>query len=273
MSGAVIAIPHAATVLPDALASRLAEHVDSAYLRGGSDIDTDKVYSLPNVRSVRFAWSRYLVDPNRAEHQTSSGGVVPVDCFDLRALYRPGHEPDNGERRERVAQYHRPFHLAVNEEVRKSETVFFVDGHSMAGIAPLRTLNPGQVRPDAVLGNLGDSEGNPAPGTPFLSCPPQLCRFAGERLAHWMTQIPLPDGPTANGLQGRVNLNTPFPGGYGVRTHASPSRGIPGLQLELNQKLWVDEETFIEIPGRIDWIRTVLSHWIDDVVEQRLSKA
>ena len=272
MSRAVIAIPHAATALPEELRPRLADHVNENYLRRFSDVDTDKTYSLPNVRTVRFGWSRYLVDPNRAEHQMSSGGVVPIDCFDLRSLYRPGHEPSDDERRMRVAQYHRPYHLEVNEAIQQKETAFFIDGHSMAGVAPPRTLNPGELRPDAVISNLGNSNGNPAPGTPFLTCPPDLCRFAAQRLAHWMREIPIPEGPEANALQGQVNLNTPFPGGYGVRTHASPSRGIPGVQLELNQKLWVDEATFIEIPGRIEWMRTVLTHWIDDVVERRLSE-
>jgi len=100
-----------------------------------------------------------------------------------------------------------------------------------------------------------------------------MCRFAAARLKHWMTAVAIPDGPPESSLQGRVNLNTPFPGGYGVRTHASPSRGIPGIQLELNQRLWVDEETFREIPGRIDWMREVLEHWIDDIVERRAGEA
>ena len=270
MSRTVIAIPHAATALPTELQERLGDHVNEDYLRRFSDVDTDKLYALPNVRAVHFEWSRYLVDPNRAEHQMSSGGVVPIDCFDLRALYRPGHEPDDEERKERVRRYHRPYHLEVNRQVRDAQTAFFIDGHSMAGVAPPRTANPGEPRPDAVLSNLGDANGNPTPGTPFLSCPPSLCRYAGERLGHWMQKIPLPPGPQQNQLQRRITLNTPFPGGYGVRTHTSPSRGIPGVQLELNQQLWVDEESFVPIPGRIDWIREVLSHWIEDLIERRL---
>ena len=271
MARAVISIPHAGTAVPKGLWPRLAAHVDDGYLRRFSDVDTDKIYSIPNARWVRFEWSRYLVDPNRAEQQTSSGGVVPIDTFDRQPLYLAGEEPGDDERRQRVLQYHRPFHSQVSEQVNRPETTFFIDGHSMAGIAPLRTDNPGELRPDAVLSNLGNSDGDPTPGTPFLSCPPDLCRFAAQRLKHWLGEISAPPGPPEGAVQGQVNLNTPFPGGYGVRTHAAPAKGIPGIQLELNQSLWVDEQTFVEIPGRVDWMREVLQHWLDDVVEYRLS--
>jgi len=269
MPRVVISIPHASLAVPEDIRARFGSHIDEDYLRRFSDVDTDKIYSLPNTRWVCFPWSRYVVDPNRAEHQTSSGGVVPIDCFDLRPLYLDGQEPSLEERRQRVLHYHRPHHEQVNLEVSKPETRFFIDGHSMAGIAPLRTANPGEQRPDAVLSNLGNAEGNPAPGTPFLSCPPDLCRFVAARLQHWMEELPLPPGPPESRLQGRVNLNTPFPGGYGVRTHAAPSKGVPGIQLELNQSLWIDEKTFDAIPQRIDWMRSVLIHWIDDVTQRR----
>jgi N-formylglutamate amidohydrolase len=269
MPRVVISIPHASLAIPDDIRARFARHINEDYLRRFSDIDTDKIYSLPNARWVRFPWSRYVVDPNRAEQQTSSGGVVPIDCFDWKPLYLEGQEPGAEERRQRVLRYHRPHHLLVNSEVRKPETSFFVDGHSMAGVAPPRTANPGEKRPDAVLSNLGDSEGNPTPGTPFLSCPPDLFRYAADRLGYWMAELPLSPGPAESSLQGRVNLNTPFPGGYGVRTHAAPSKGIPGIQMELNQSLWIDEVSYKAIPGRIDWMRSVLIHWIDDITQRR----
>jgi len=270
MARVVIAIPHSGTAVPGEIQARFAAHVDDTYLRQFSDVDTDKVYSLANVRSVRFEWSRYLVDPNRAEKQTSSGGVVPHNCFDLKELYKPGQEPDAQEAHSRILHYHRPYHLRVDKQEQHADTLFFIDGHSMAAVAPPRTDNPGEFRPDAVLSNLGDAEGNPTPGTPFLSCPPDLCRFAAQRLHHWMAEISPPPGPDRAQVQGRVTLNTPFPGGYGIRSHATPSSGVPGIQLELNQGLWVDEQDFIEIPGRIDWIRTILERWVDEIVERRL---
>ena len=110
MAAIVLAIPHAAVTLPEDVEPAFRPHVDEDFLRTQSDAFTDLVYSIDEVRNVSFPWSRFVTDPNRAERQSSEGGVVPLLDFDLQALYPEGGEPTPEQCAQRVQQYHRPYH-------------------------------------------------------------------------------------------------------------------------------------------------------------------
>ena len=267
MAAIFIAIPHAAVALPEGLEPAFLPHVNEDFLRTQSDVFTDQIYTIDGVRTARYPWSRFVADPNRAERQTSEGGVVPLLDFDLQPLYATGCEPNTDQCMERVLRYHRPYHEDVARAVADPRTRFFIDGHSMSSSPPRRSLDHGRTRPDGVVSNRGDDYGNPSPGKPFLTCSPALTRFAADRLSHWLMAIPAPHA--ANGIEpkGDVWLNDPFRGGYGVRSHSAPNKGLPGIQLELKQGLWCDERSFEPLPGRIQWMRSVLSAWVSDLSE------
>lgn len=281
MSRIVLAVPHAATALSPEVEEDLLDHVTPQFLRTQSDVDTDIIFALPNVRSVRYEYSRFLVDPNRGEQQDNEGGVVPTTDFDDQPMYKPGLEPDGEEQWRRVLRFHRPYHVRVAAEVADPRTTFFIDGHSMSDIAPRRSPDFGRERPDAVLSNRGDFLGHelednitgidPNRGGGPLTCPTDFTLELANRLNHWITALPVPLPSHGRKPTGEVRMNDPFPGGHGVRTHAHPREGIPGLQLELNQGLWCYEDSFERIPGRIDWIRKVMQHWIDDLAAMRES--
>jgi N-formylglutamate deformylase len=267
MASVVIGIPHAATMVPAELAADMLPRVTEEFLLRESDIYTDEVYSLPNTRWLRYPWHRFVCDPNRGPTQRSDGGVAPTTCFDEKDLYRPGHEPTRTEIRSRVERYHLPYHAALSRLVQSPETRLFLDGHSMAREAPLRSPDRGLDRPDIALGNDGDSRGEAIAGERTLTCSPELLRYAGERLGFWLDALPAPAEPGANTVNKTVKLNDPFAGGYGVRQHSVPEQGIPGIQVELNQRMWIHAETFALLPLRLEWIRTVLTRWVDDLSE------
>ena len=275
MSTVVLAIPHASTAVPDDVRGDYLEHVTPAFLRTQSDVDTDVIFTLPSVRTVRFEYSRFFVDPNRGEQQDNEGGVVPHTDFSERPLYREGRRPDGEEQWRRVRTYHRPYHARVAAAVSDPRTRFFIDGHSMSATAPVRSPDYGQARPDAVLSNLGDQlvlavpGVDPSRGAGPLTCQPEFCARLAGRLNHWLVTVPVPSPGVGRDPTGEVRMNDPFPAGYGVLTHARPRLGIPGVQLELNQGLWCREDTFERIPGRIEWIREVMQLWIEDVVALR----
>jgi N-formylglutamate deformylase len=265
MASVVIGIPHSATTVPPDLAADMLPRVNEEFLRRESDIYTDEVYSLPNTRWLRYPWHRFVCDPNRGPTQTTDGGVAPTTCFDEKLLYRRGHEPTRTEIRNRVEQYHLPYHAALSRLVQDPETRLFIDGHSMAREAPLRSPDRGTGRPDVNLGNDGDESGDAVADGLTLSCSPELLRFARTRFNHWMCTLPAPEEPGASPVTNTVQLNAPFAGGYGVRRHSVPSQGIPGMQLELNQRMWTHPETFALLPLRLQWMRTILAHWVDDL--------
>jgi len=268
MANIVIAIPHAGVALPEGLEPPMLPHVTEHFLRTQSDAFTDRVYSVPSVRTVKYPWSRFLADPNRSPHQTSEGGVVPITDFAEIPLYRPFGFPSDEQRDTRVEAYHRPYHVAVSRAVADRRTNFFIDGHSMAGTAPVRSPDYGLARPDAVISNMGDVNGNPAPGAAYLTCPPALTRWVTERLSHWMTTVEAPEAGSRAAVVGTAWINNPFRAGYGVRHHGSMSHDLPAIQLELNQRLWCDEDTFTPLERRIPWMREVLRRWCDDITER-----
>jgi N-formylglutamate amidohydrolase len=263
MSAIVIGVPHAGVAWPEELKERLLPHVTPHHLLTNSDAFTDRIYSVPGVRVVCFPWSRFVVDPNRAVRQVTEGGVVPHADFAEQPLYRPGMEPDLAERDERVARYHRPFHARIAEQIADPRTRFYIDAHSMAGSPPVRSFDFGRTRPDVTISNLGDGSANPSPGTPFLTCPTGLTAWLAERLSRHLLALPAPDAGSRAKITGAVWLNNPFPAGYGVRTHTVG--GLRGIQLELNQRMWTDEDTFAPLPRRIPWIREVFRRWAAEV--------
>lgn len=252
--------------MPSDLDPPLREAIDARHLRAQSDIFTDLVYAIPGARVVTQQWSRFVTDPNRAEDQQSDGGVVPLVDFDQRPLYGVV-APDLRERRRRVERFHRPFHDDLARQLADLQTVLLVDGHSCASIGPERSPDPGVPRPDAVLGNCGDFEGEALRGGPPLTLSPRLARWTSMRLSHWLLQVPAPDAGSDATVSGRVTLNTPFPGGHVVQRHARWDGGIAGVQLELNQRLWVDEQTLLLRPGRVRWLQKVLVCWAEELMD------
>jgi formiminoglutamase len=267
MARVLIAVPHAGIVLPSELVSRVLPHVDSAFLLSQSDMFTDQIYAVPGADNHVFRWSRLAVDPNRFEGQTTEGGIVPSSDFDSKPLYPEGQGLDSADCQQLIERYHRPYHAALAQRIEAGDYSFFIDGHSMMASAPLRSPDFGRVRPDACVSNCGDAQGSPIPDGRPLVCSAELIRFVQGRLGHWLRSIPAPDFGDNAAPTGNIGLNSPFRGGHGVRTHGRPEGGMPGVQLELNQRLWADEATGQPLPGRIEWLRSVLEHFVSDITE------
>lgn len=270
MSRIVIGIPHGSIAVPADQNPPFAAHVTPAFLRAQSDGWTGEIYAVEGVRTVVFPWHRFLADPNRSERQKTEGGVVPDQDFELEDLYDVGRFPTAEDRMDRVRRYHRPYHEELALAVAEPATRFFLDGHSMAETAPPRGPDFGRERPDAVLSNMGDLEGElVADGSP-LTCPASLTRDLAKALGKRLLATPAPAHAPDDEPAGTVWINDPFVAGYGVQAHASAAQGVPGLQVEFNQRLWIDEATFALLPGRVAWLNGVVTAWCRDI--ERLLK-
>ncbi len=270
MSRIVIGIPHGSIAVPADQEPPFAAHVTPDFLRSQSDGWTGDIYAVEGVRTVSYPWHRFVADPNRSERQKTEGGVVPDQDFELVDLYDVARFPTPAQRMERVRRYHRRYHEELALAVGDPATAFFLDGHSMSETAPPRGPDFGKARPDAVLSNLGDLEGDAlADGDP-LTCPAELTRAMSKALTARLLETPPPKFEADDEPDGTVWINDPFIAGYGVRAHASVAQGVPGLQVEFNQRLWIDEATYTLLPGRIEWLNGVIARWCADI--ERLLK-
>lgn len=176
--------------------------------------------------------ARAVIDLNRAENEIDPGmvsgapfrapflasakvrgglGLIPRRLSSIGDLWKGSIAWDEVERR--IAQYHRPYHSALDRSLAMARERFglaiLLDVHSMP------PLSLGQESAPAVV--IGDRFG----------------RSAGARLSSLAAEI-----ATAHGL--KAAQNHPYPGNYLLERHGVPSRNIHALQLEIDRSLYLD---------------------------------
>lgn len=128
----------------------------------------------------------------------------------------------------RIARYWRPYHEALGQLLDAVHgafgIVYHVDCHSMPAIGhSLSPDPPGTVRPDMVL---GDYDGQ--------SCEPGFVAMTAEMLR-------------SRGYS--VAINVPFKGAELVSAYSDPDAGRHSLQIEINRRLYMDEDSRARTSG------------------------
>ncbi|MDO5620351.1 MAG: N-formylglutamate amidohydrolase [Paracoccus sp. (in: a-proteobacteria)] len=122
----------------------------------------------------------------------------------------------------RITTYHRPYHAALQALTDHAHQhwgqVWHIDCHSMQDRASaMSTQAKGTPRPDLVI---GDRDGT--------TCDPRLTALVRDFLA---------------GRGFKVTVNDPYKGVELVRRHGQPAQGRHSIQIEVNRRLHMDEET------------------------------
>ncbi|MCY7354803.1 MAG: N-formylglutamate deformylase [Lysobacter sp.] len=222
----LVSVPHDGTAVPDGIAARL---TDSARRVPDTDWHIARLYAFARDLGASMIvpkYSRYVVDLNRSEDDVSlypgqnTTGLCPTVQFNGEPIYREGEQPASGEIAQRVERYWRPYHGALRDELDRLRSehgrVLLWEGHSIKGELPF--LFDGRL-PDL---NLGTANGT--------SCSPEL-----------QSRI-----ETALAVQGSYDyvVNGRFKGGYVTRNYGDPANGIDAVQLEVSQRVYMDEEGF-----------------------------
>ena len=219
----LISVPHAGTMLPDALRERL---VPRAANVEDTDWHLERLYAFAQELGAGMivpAYSRWVIDLNRPREDTpmyagvNNTGLVPTRFFSGDALYRDGQEPAAAEIAQRVVDYWQPYHDALAAEVQRlrkqhGHAVLF-DAHSIKSTLPW--LFEGTL-PHLNLGTAGGS-----------SCAPSL----GTALAQVLS---------AQDRFGHV-VNGRFKGGHITRRFGLPADGVHAVQLEMCWRCYLDE--------------------------------
>ena len=130
--------------------------------------------------------------------------------------------------RRRIERAHTPYHRCLQEiletSVKKFGKVYHINCHSMRCVAGKQSEDgAGNVRPDFVI---GDRDGT--------TCEPRFTEIVRSTLA---------------GMGYRVTVNDPYKGVELVRAYSDPRSGRHSLQIEINKRLYMDENSLQKNSG------------------------
>ena len=127
------------------------------------------------------------------------------------------------EVRQRIERWYLPYHAAlaaaIDAQHRAFGAVWHINCHSMPAVGDANADDPGRPRADFVL---GDRDGT-------------TCESVFTDLV----------ARTVRGMGYSVAVNDPYKGVELVRRHGRPSERRHSLQIELNRRLYMDEETLL----------------------------
>ncbi|MCI4568817.1 N-formylglutamate deformylase [Lysobacter sp. CFH 32150] len=222
----LISLPHDGSEIPAAIAGPMTE---SARRAPDTDWHVSRLYDFARELGASMLvprYSRYVVDLNRSPDDVSlypgqnTTGLCPIVQFSGEPVYREGEEPTPDEIASRVERYWQPYHAALHDELARIRSlhgrVVLWEGHSIRGEVPF--LFDGRL-PDLNLGTAGGA-----------SCSPALqgrleAVVAAQSRYDWV-------------------VNGRFKGGYITRHYGNPAEGIDAVQLEISQRIYMDETTF-----------------------------
>lgn len=219
----VVSVPHAGEHVPAPLGARM---TDEATALPDTDWHVHRLYDFAAElgASVLVArCSRYVVDLNRDPQGRAlytgqdETGIVPVTTFDRAPIYRDGQAPEQAEVDARIATFWRPYHDRLAAEIARVRTrhgaCVLLDAHSIRSQVPRFFAG---TLPDL---NLGTRDG--------ASADAGLIRAAMDVLEAAPGFSSVCDGR--------------FRGGYITRQYGRPDTGVHALQLEMAQRVYMDE--------------------------------
>ena len=226
------ASPHSGRTYPPVLLAQSVLPLD--LLRRSEDAYVDiLIETAPElgITSIVAPFPRVFIDPNRSTkeldpalfsdltaraagatpHVHAGLGVIPRISAGGKALYEKPLKLV--EANQRIAEFYRPYHGAIDVELKSSRDIFgkaiLLDFHSMPAVAA------GGV--DIVL---GDRHGS--------ACDPDIMARVEEAFRQ----------------QGfLVRRNRPYAGGYTTAFYGKPTQDRHAVQIEINRGLYLDEET------------------------------
>jgi len=230
----LITVPHAGNIYPDLFIKNL--KINLCEVRRIEDYQSNKILDQIDEQMADIIiaqCSRAVVDLNRSrnaidhsmftqvfEHEPVSEkqmikyglGVFPNKIFGKTILKSP---LPFSYAIHMLEQYYDPFHKSLNKQIMYLNNTFgfcyHIDLHTM----PSKALLNFKKEPDIVLGdNFGKS-----------------CSF---KLLHYFQNVFKENGFT-------VETNNPYAGGFITRNYGNPSKGVHTIQIEINRKIYMDE--------------------------------
>lgn len=254
----IVEVPHAGLEVDAETLSTLVAPAQS--IGKDADLYVDELYAdAPDTGATLLTarMSRYVCDLNRSEHDVdrdtvlgangrpSPHGLIWRATTDNRAaIAKP---LPRAELERRLHAYYRPYHDRLDELVRdllgRHGFVIVVSGHSMPSRGRDGHDDPGRERADVV------------PGTRQRSTTAAGVIEATERVAAR--------------FQLGVAHDEPYRGGHTTVRYGRPSAGIHAIQIELNRRLYMDEQSLAKKPNEFRVIRSFCLALVTEIAALR----
>ena len=241
----LVSLPHDGSAIPDDIAQYMHPR---ARVAPDTDWHVARLYAFARALDASVLiprYSRYVVDLNRPPDDVSlypgqnTTGLCPIVQFSGEPVYVEDRHPSPAQVQARIDTYWRPYHDALSTELQRMHAahgrVVLWEGHSIRGECPF--LFEGRL-PDFNLGTVGGS-----------SCSPAL----QERLVAILSK--------AGGYD--FVANGRFKGGYITRHYGDPAKGIDAVQLEISQRIYMDEESFEYDEGKAAGAQRVIGQLLE----------
>ncbi len=253
--------PHSGSIYPEGFRPAVA----IAALRPAEDAFVDDLFAAAPGKGAALLealFPRLYVDPNRNEtdmdpvHVDGSWDGPPLQPGPKAKLGQglvwmrrpPGLPVYDGkiaaaDLRARIDDYHRPYHAALGRMLdwaaRRFGGYYHINCHSMPAVATAMSAEPeGTARPDFVLGTRDGTTTGPA----LIDCVRNYLSARGYdvRVDHWYKGVEI------------------------VRLAGDPARGRHSLQIEINRRLYMDEQKIEKSAGYAD-MKTIITGLIDEL--------
>ena len=249
----LVSVPHDGRGLPTAIRERM---TSAALPLPDTDWHVAKLYDFAAELGASMLvanYSRYVVDVNRPATDEAlypgqlATGLCPTQTFAGDDIYRDGDVAAD-EVAERVDTYWRPYHdrlQATLDELRKIHGYALLwDAHSIESRVP--RLFDGEL-PALNIGTYGG----------------RSCDSALEAAIEGIAE----SSPFSSVLNGR------FQGGFITRHYGNPDRHVHAVQLEIAQRVYMDETARAFDESRAARLRDTLRHMLTTLMQsaKRLS--
>ncbi len=251
----LVSMPHCGLELP---ANLLDDMTGVAGKRADTDWHMEQLYNFaPGLGAsvIRPRVSRYVIDLNRPPDNAelypgaNSTELCPTSTFAEEPLYLEGREPTPAAIGQRLKLWWHPYHQQLQTELRRIRALhgcaILFEAHSIRSQVP--RLFDGQL-PDL---NIGSAQGSSCSAAMQLVV--DNCLTAQDDFSHVANQR--------------------FKGGYITRAYGQPEAGIHAVQLELTQRLYMEEELpFTYLPEQAETLQPLLRQLLQALIDWGLEE-
>ncbi len=235
----LVSIPHGGTQIPAQVMDNLLLDQQSVVYDG--DTWSDQLYQFETrvLHTALMPVARAVLDVNRLKTTISEDGVVKTHSILRTPIW--AQPLSVSEVQTLIHDYYDPYYQDLVTQTKVLKPWLGLDCHSMLPEDPFDQSKP--QRPLFCISNRGNHLGETSEG--LITAPAKWMRLLKESFE------------VVFGL-GTVNINDPFKGGALIeQMHALT--GIPWIQLEVNRKLYVPDQTVLPSKPEGPWLLQLIT--------------